>query len=97
MLDRFFVMPETVDRIRSSWIGECVERYVAWMTERNFASRTVCRRVPVLIRFGEFARGQGASTVQELPGHCRLVCGPMGCRESGAAVRCAAQDGRQRG
>ena len=69
MLDRFFVMPETVDRIRSSWIGECVERYVAWMTERNFASRTVCRRVPVLIRFGEFARVQGASTVHELPGH----------------------------
>ena len=69
MLDRFFVMPETVDRIRSSWIGECVERYVAWMTERNFASRTVCRRVPVLIRFGEFARVQGASTVHELPGY----------------------------
>lgn len=69
MLNRFFVMPETVDRIRSSWIGEFVEQYVAWMTERNFASRTVCRRVPVLIRFGEFARGQGASTVQELPGH----------------------------
>ena len=69
MLNRFFVMPETVDRIRSSWIGEYVERYVTWMTERNFASRTVCRRVPILIRFGQFARDQGAATVEELPEH----------------------------
>ena len=69
MLDRFFVMPETVDRIRSSWIGECVERYVTWMTERNFAPRTVCRRVPILLRFGQFARDHGASTVEELPEH----------------------------
>src|SRR5262249_14362801 len=30
---------------------------------------TVCRRVPVLIRFGEFARAQGAKTVEDLPRH----------------------------
>jgi hypothetical protein len=69
MLHRFFVMPKTIDRIRSSWIGESVEGYVAWMSERNFASRTVCRRVPILIRFGQFARDRGASTVEELPQH----------------------------
>jgi site-specific recombinase XerD len=67
MLDRYFVMPETTDRILSSWISEPVERYVAWMTERRFAPRTVCRRVPLLIRFGEFARQEGASTLEELP------------------------------
>lgn len=69
MLGRYFVMPETTDRIRSSWIGELIERYVSWMTERKFASRTVCRRVPILMRFGEFARQQGALTVEELPSH----------------------------
>ncbi len=77
MLNRFFVMPETVDRIRSSWIGEYVERYVTWMTERNFASRTVCRRVPILIRFGQFARDHGASTVEELPEHVHSFAGTL--------------------
>src|SRR3990172_9388060 len=67
MLDRYFVMPETTDRIRSSWIGEPVERYVDWMAERRFASRTVIRRVHLLLRFGEFARRQGAATGEALP------------------------------
>lgn len=69
MLELYFVMPETVDRIRSSCIGELVERYVQWMSERKFALRTVCRRVPLLIRFGEFAREHGASTPAELPSY----------------------------
>ena len=69
MLERYFVMPETVDRIRSYWLGEPIERYVIWMSERGFASRTVCRRVPLLIRFGDFARQRGASALEELPSY----------------------------
>lgn len=69
MLERYFLMPETIDRIRSSWIAESIERYVTWMTERRFASRTVCRRVPMLMQFGEFARDKGAAAVDELPAH----------------------------
>jgi site-specific recombinase XerD len=69
MLDRYFVMPETVDRIRASWIAEAVEQYVTWMTERRYSSRSVCRRVPIVIRFGEYAREQGASSLDELPLH----------------------------
>ncbi len=69
MLDRYFVMPETIDRIRASWIAESVEQYVTWMTERRYSSRTVCRRVPIVIRFGEYAREHGASSLDELPLH----------------------------
>lgn len=69
MLERYFVMPETTDRIQSSWISKPIERYVAWMAERGFSSRTVCRRVPLLIQFGEFARDQGVSALEELPVH----------------------------
>lgn len=69
MLDRYFIRPETIDRIRSSWIGEIIEQYVAWLAERCYAARNVFRRVPVLRQFGEFARGRGAERFEQLPGH----------------------------
>jgi integrase/recombinase XerD len=67
MLERFFTRPDTIDRIRSSWIGEAIVQYVAWLAERNFSARTVCRRVPILMRFGDFARQHGAQHWQDLP------------------------------
>lgn len=67
MLERYFVRPETVDRIRASWIGEGVERYVAWLTEEAYSARSVSRRVPLLLKFGEFARIRGAVVWADLP------------------------------
>ena len=55
--------------IRSSWIGEAIERYVVWLGEQNYAARNVFVRVPILLRFGEFAQGIGAKTWEELPAH----------------------------
>jgi site-specific recombinase XerD len=69
MLGRFFVRPDTVDRIRSSWIGGAIEQYITWLTERQYAARTVHRRVPILMRFGEFAWDRGARQWDELPRH----------------------------
>jgi integrase/recombinase XerD len=69
MLERYFVMPRTVDRIRGSWIGSEIEQYVDWLAEREYAPRSVLHRVPVLVAFGEFAWAGGARTVAELPGH----------------------------
>lgn len=69
MLEHYFVRPDTIDRIRASWIGEPIERYVAWLAERGYAARTVHRRVPILMRFGEFARERRAQAWDELPGH----------------------------
>lgn len=67
MLERYFIKPETVDRIRASWIGDLVERYVAWLTRKEYASRSVLRRVPLLLHFGEFAKNHGAKMGDELP------------------------------
>ena len=67
MLERYFVFPATVDRIRTSWIGEPVERYVEHLAERGYGTKTILRRVPMLIRFGEFARAHGAQAWTELP------------------------------
>ena len=52
MLERYFVKPRTVDRIRASWIGPEIEQYVTWMDEREYAPRSVCHRVPVLVSSG---------------------------------------------
>jgi hypothetical protein len=49
MLERYFVKPATVDRVRASWIAEPIERYVDWLAEHGYAARKVFRRVPVLV------------------------------------------------
>ena len=67
MLEQFFIKPQTLDRIRHSWLGKPIENYVVWLTERGYAARNVYRRVPILMQFAEFARGRGASTFGELP------------------------------
>jgi len=69
VLDRYFIRPTTVDRIRSSWIGDAIDRYVNWLAENNYAPRSVFIRVPLLIRFGESAQRAGAKTLAELPAH----------------------------
>lgn len=69
MLNRYFIRPTTVDRIRASWIGDAIERYVVWLGEQNYAARNVFVRVPILLRFGEFAREAQARSWEDLPAH----------------------------
>src|SRR5262245_50351485 len=69
MLERYFVKPQTVDRIRNAWLGDPIERYVSRLTEQGYSPRNVHRRVPLLMRFGEFAWEQGARHWEELPNH----------------------------
>lgn len=67
MLERYFVRPATVDRIRSSWIAGPIEQYVSSLAEQGYAARNVFRRVPILVQFGEFARERGAMRIEALP------------------------------
>jgi hypothetical protein len=69
MLERYFVKPQTIDRIRALWIGPQIEQYVAWLADQGYGSRCVWRRVPLLAAFGEFARLNGARSLADLPGH----------------------------
>lgn len=69
MLERYFVRPATVDRIRAAWLGEPIERYVSWLHESGYAARNVAVRVPLLVRFGEFAQAHGATSFDQLPAH----------------------------
>jgi integrase/recombinase XerD len=87
MLERYFVFPQTVDRIRASWIGELVERYVEHLAAGGYAERTIRWRVPLLIQFGEFARTQGAKTWAELPTHAEEFRAHWLGRRGGAEPR----------
>lgn len=67
MLERYFIRPETIDRIRASWLGEPIEKYVIWLTERDYSPRNIWRRVPLLMHFGDFAQTRGCSSYDDLP------------------------------
>ena len=69
MLESYYVRPQAVDRIRASWIGLEIERYVGWLAEQSFSRASVRCRVPVLFAFGEFACAAGARSVSDLPAH----------------------------
>lgn len=71
MLNRYFIRPTTVDRIRASWIGDPIERYVVWLGEQGYAARNILVRVPILLRFGQFAQEAGARSWEELPAHVK--------------------------
>jgi integrase/recombinase XerD len=69
MLENYFVKPQTVDRVRGSWIGAEIETYVEWLADGGYGTKSVWRRVPIVYAFGEFARDRGAETAVELPAH----------------------------
>ena len=68
MLERYYIKPKTLDRVRDSWLGEPIENYVVWLAERGHSARTICRRVPMLMHFAGFAHDSGARNFDELPG-----------------------------
>ena len=69
MLERYFVKPSTVDRIRASWIAPAIEAYVDWLADHDYSAAVVRGRVPVLVRFGDFAREAGVTAMADLPAH----------------------------
>jgi len=66
MFEKYFVQPQTTDRVRASWISSAIERYVTWLSDSGYTARTVLRRVPILVRFGDFAHARGARLVDDL-------------------------------
>lgn len=99
MLETYFAKPETVDRIRASWIGSEVERYVGWMADQGYDVRSIWRRVPLAVAFGVFARQRGARDVADLPAHVdayvaeRVRC-HRGQRKNGTTAQQVAKEVR---
>jgi hypothetical protein len=68
-LERLFVRPTTVDRVRAAWLGPQIERYVEWLATERYSKSTILRSVSALLHFGRFAWERGASGLEELPTH----------------------------
>lgn len=83
MLERYFVKPDTVDRIRTSWIGSELEGYASWLSGQGYTARTVLRRVPLVLAFGEFARRHGATELEDLPAQVEPFVAVRVCEHSG--------------
>lgn len=97
MLENYFVKPETVDRVRACWIGRDIEVYVGWLHEQSYRPKTILRRVPLLVAFGEFAQAAGAQTVEDLPVHVEAFVAERVSkrqRRAGAADRDVAKEVR---
>jgi len=69
ILERCFVRPCTIDRIRASWPGPAVEQYVTWLVERGETARNLGHRVPPLMQFATFASVRGVTRYEDLPSH----------------------------
>jgi site-specific recombinase XerD len=69
MLERYFALPRSVDRIRALWLGQAIDRYVGWLDERRTSTATIKQHVQTLVHFSNFAGARGASTWEDLPSH----------------------------
>lgn len=66
MLEHYFVRPETVDRIRGSWLGPNIERYLTALKNQGYSSRSIYRRTPLLVRFSAFSYDRGVRSLDQL-------------------------------
>lgn len=69
MLEQYFSKPDTIDRIRSCWLSEAIEKYVNCLEEHGYAARNVGVRVPKLRYFAEYSWARGARHLEDLPEH----------------------------
>ena len=87
MLERYYSLPSSVDRIRALWLGPAIDRYAVWLAERRISSARARGCIEVLIQFDQFAQAQGAREWNSLPAHV----------ESFVAQRMQRRDRRSRG
>jgi site-specific recombinase XerD len=67
MLERYYALPTSADRIRALWLGSAIERYAAWLAERRISGARGRGCIEVVIQFERFARAHGAREWASLP------------------------------
>ena len=61
MLEKHFVDPGPVERVRACWLAPVIESYVNHLEDLGYATTSIRRRVPVLCDFADFAGQRGAT------------------------------------
>ena len=65
MLERFFLKPQTVDRIMGCWLGPEIELYVTVLCKQGYSTRSILRRVPILTEFAKFAEARNVNQIEQ--------------------------------
>src|SRR5580704_12862750 len=65
MLERFFLKPQTVDRIMGCWLGPEIELYVTVLCKQGYSTRSILRRVPILTEFAKFAEARNVNRIEQ--------------------------------
>src|ERR1700730_3846488 len=65
MLERFFLKPQTVDRIMGCWLGPEIELYVTVLLKQGYSTRSILRRVPILTEFAKFAEARNVNQIEQ--------------------------------
>lgn len=87
MLEQYFLKPDTVAQVRSSWLGEPIERYVKWLASQGYPPDYIRSRVPILRQFAQFTWSRGVRTFSELPEQVEpFVAHRMAGREAGRSA-----------
>jgi hypothetical protein len=68
MLERFFLKPQTVDRAKGCWLGESIELYVIALCDQGYSTRSILRRVPILVQFADFTDARQIHTFDQAEG-----------------------------
>jgi len=92
MLERYYALPTTVDRIRALWLGPAIERYATWLAERGFSVARGRGCIEVLIQFNRYALSHDAQDWNSLP---ELVDSFVSCRTRLRGRRRRDRRGRQ--
>ena len=71
MVERYFILPTTVDHIRESWLVDQIETYVGWLAGRGCRTTTIRRRVSLLEELAGLQRFD--RTVTSLAQSCRPI------------------------
>ena len=68
-LESYYVRPKTVDRVRGTWLGPQIERYVERLAAERYSRSTILRTIRTLTEFGDLAKSRGAHCLEDLPSH----------------------------
>lgn len=67
MIENFFSHPDTLDQIQRCWLNEQLEKYVQSLVEQGYGVSAVYKRVPIVRRFADFSKNNGAQSHNDLP------------------------------
>jgi site-specific recombinase XerD len=65
MLERYFLKPQTVDGILGCWLGSRIKAYVTILCDQGYSTRTILRRVPILVEFASFTKANGVVEIEK--------------------------------